>query len=175
VVGSFASNAGADFFAPGSTTTYSLQFRQGYTAYGFRHIEIVGSGGSLILEWTTNWNGSSFSNPYTLRTTGSNPQTLWTGTRVWDEGENLSLTLTPTTYTLTMHDPKTNETWCNVSGPHGLAAGDFAQGGFLQCLAYKNANNEYFNVDNVQIASVPEPAMISILALGGLILRRGRA
>ena len=41
--GSFTSSTGSRLLSPGSSTTYSLQFREGYTMYGFRHIEIVGS------------------------------------------------------------------------------------------------------------------------------------
>ena len=152
--GEMTSKVGADFFSPGAVATYSVDTSFSYTPYDLSYVIVAGSSGNLTLKWTTEWQNGNLTT-YTL----SNKQgTLWTGTRWNDTGERISITLEPTTYTLTLYAFHEGETWATPSGTHGLAASDFVGGGKLRLHTEKDGGADItVAYDNVSITAVPEP------------------
>jgi hypothetical protein len=170
--GAMTSTTSADFFGPGVTATYTVDVRHGYTLYGQSEVGVGGAGGSLKLHWTTEWPGGAMTY-YTLTTTGSNPQTLWSGSRWWDEGQTITIALTPTTYSVSLYDPKTDSVWASPSGSHGLASSDFPNGGYLTLYTLRGNGNDMDDAfDNASIDVVPEPVTLTLLAGGLAMLRR---
>ncbi|MGL1903397.1 MAG: hypothetical protein OCC49_14755 [Fibrobacterales bacterium] len=148
-----SSDTKVDFFNSSSNVTYMVDFKQGYTVYGWRKIMVEGTGGAIVLEWTTDYRNGALYNDYVLKTTGTSPQTLWSGSRQWDIAQRVAITLNKNSYSLSMYDldPNKTGTWVNVSGEHGLYNYEFPDGGALKCTAMRNSNSEIIYFDNVRI------------------------
>lgn len=160
----FTAKTTADFFADNAVATYSIDFTESnMNLYCHRKMSVTGNSASVVLAWTTDWTGSVSYDTYSLSITGLG--TVWTGTKNWDTGRNLSLILTPTTYEVIVSGVSTASG--SATGLHGLSASAFTNGGLWSIWGESSsAKPEVIYFDNAMIDYVPEPATMGILGIG---------
>jgi len=165
------STTGANFLTLGQTVTYSgslIKILGGYTEGNFGVNQAV----SLSYSWGNGYNPEPAHSPtLNLSVAGT-----YVGSFVIDASNPnaFSIVLTPTTYTVTM--PGVLSGPSSYTGTYSLT--NYTGGGkwylFNQSDAGTWSGGSSATFDSLTIEVVPEPAALSLLALGGLALLRRR-
>jgi len=162
------SKTGADFLNPNlyQSVVYSGTFagKDGYYDEGYFGVQ-----GAVILAYYSSTHANDL--PLYLYVGSTNVGTFHVNATT---APTFTITLTPTTYTVTISGVIDGES--SYTGSHGLLSGTYTGGG-LWYLRHQNntigTNSIYFDTLTTEV--IPEPATLVLLGLGGLLgLRRPR-